>query len=193
MGTPFVSTAELTDKLGTSAATTRGTAVITAACDLVRTFTEQELSPVVQGGTLTLDGTGTDTLLLPERPVLDAGTVIESGGTLTFGTDYKLTDNGELYRLPGVIDNGWGTCELRTYWWPGRQNIEVTCSYGYSTVPADLKEVALSMAARLFSQNGGGNVVFEQLGQRSIRYDGPATDFTKTEQIVLRKYKQSRR
>lgn len=195
MGTPFVTIAELTDKLGQSAATARGTATITAACDMVRLFTEQELYPAVSGGTVTLDGTGTDTLLLPQRPVSNAGTVIESGGTLTLDTDYKLNNNGVLYRLPGVIDSGWSTQELRTYWWPGRQNIEVTCSYGYALadVPPELKEVALSMAARLFGQNnGGGNVVFESLGQKSIRYAGPAGDWTNTEKLVLRKYKQSK-
>lgn len=199
MAEPFATIAELTAKLtGTSAATTsaataRGTASLTAACDMVRLFTEQALSPVVTGGTVTLDGTGTDALLLPERPVLAAGTVIESGGTLTLDTDYKLGADGVLYRKPGLVDNGWGVQELRTYWWPGRQNIVVTYDHGYASdaVPNPLKEVALSMAARLFNQPNG-NVVFESLGQRSIRYAGPATDWTGTEKIVLRKYKQAK-
>lgn len=197
MTTPFITISELTDKLGESAATSRGTAVISNACDLVRIFTEQALYPV---GTVTvsLDGTGTDTLLLPERPVLNAGTVVEGSGTLTLGTDYELSDNGVLYRKPGVIDSGWGTQELRTYWWPGRQNIDVTFEYGYDTVPGDLKEVALSMAARLFPPPVGSNVTEEEesLAQYShrTRYNdnGAGADFSTTERIVLRKYKQKR-
>lgn len=186
MPTPFITIAELTDKLGESAATSRGTAVINAASDMVRTFTELTLNPVGTA-TISLDGTGTDALILPERPVTAAGTVIESGGTLVLDTDYELSDNGILYRLPGVIDNGWGNETLRTYWWPGRQNIEVTFEYGYSTVPGDLKEVALSMAERLFRQSAG--ITFESLGQYQVRYSDSASDWSGTERIILRKYR----
>jgi hypothetical protein len=199
MGTPFVTIAELTDKLGQSAATSRGTAVVTAACDMVRTFTEQELYPVVTGGTVVLDGTGTDTVLLPERPVSAAGTVLEGNGTLTLNSDYKLGDNGQLYRVPSVTDSGWGTEQLRTYWWPGRQNITVTYDHGYSTVPADLKEVALGMAARLFVDEPVSSNISESeesLGQYSTRTrystNGAGVDFSNTEKIVLNKYKQKR-
>jgi hypothetical protein len=192
LATPFVTVAE-----AELTASTRGTAIVTAACDLVRLFTEQDIYPAVTGGTALLDGTGTETLLLPQLPVLNAGTVIEnvtspSPGTLTLNTDYKLSDNGELYRLPGLIDSGWSTGYVVNNWWPGRQNIQVVYSYGYALadVPPDLKEVAIQMAKRLSSQNG--NVVFEQIGQRQIRYDGPATDFTNTEKLVLRRYKQAR-
>lgn len=186
MAAPFISTTELTEKIGESAATARGTAVITAASDMVRLFTDLTLSPAGTT-TVSLDGTGTDALILPERPVTAAGTVIESGGTLVLDTDYELADNGILYRLPGVIDNGWGNETLRTYWWPGRQNIEVTFDYGYSTVPGDLKEVALSMAERLFRQSAG--IAFESLGQYQVRYTDSASDWSGTEKIVLRKYR----
>jgi hypothetical protein len=193
MAAPFITVTEA--GIG---ATTRGTAIVTAACDMVRLFTEQDIYPAVTGGTVLLDGMGTDCLLLPQLPVTNAGTVIEnvgsdSPGTLTLNSDYKFSDNGELYRLPGVIDSGWSTQEFRTYWWPGRRNIQVTYSYGYALadVPPELKEVAVQMSKRLDSQTNG-NVVFESQGQRSIRYSGPATEWTTTEELVLRKYRQAR-
>jgi hypothetical protein len=189
MGTPFVTVTEA----GIDA-TTRGTAIVTAACDMVRMFTEQEITgggTTLLSGTALLDGTGTDCLLLPQFPVATAGTVIEnvgsdSPGTLTVNTDYKFTESGEVYRLPGVIDSGWSTQEYRTFWWPGRQNIQVTYTDGYTLadVPPELKEVAIQMSKRLNSQTNG-NVVFESQGQRSIRYSGPATEWTTTERIVL--------
>lgn len=192
MPTPFITIAELTDKLGESAATSRGTAVINAASDMVRTFTELTLNPVGTA-TISLDGTGTDALLLPERPVLNAGTVIESGTTLTLDEDYEIGDRGVVFRLPGVIDNGWGVETLRTYWWPGRQNIEVTYEYGYATVPGDLKEVALSFAARLHQVQTSAIEEEESLGQYShrTRYasDGSGSDLTNTERLILRKYR----
>lgn len=158
------------------------------ACDTIRKITGQEIN-VAHGGTAVLDGTGTDHLPLPQRPVLNAGTVIESGGTLTLDTDYKLGANGVLYRLPGVIDNGWGDSQLRTYWWPGRQNIVVTYSHGYSDgVPSAIRGVALALAARLYSQDSG--VVFESLGQRSVRWDKAASELTGTEKLVLENLKR---
>jgi hypothetical protein len=126
--------------------------------------------------------------------------VLEGNGTLTLNSDYKLGDNGELYRVPGVIDSGWGTEQLRTYWWPGRQNITVTYDHGYSTVPADLKEVALGIAARLFVDEPVSSNVSESeesLGQYSTRTrystnGSGGVDFSNTEKIVLSKYKQKR-
>lgn len=190
MGAPFITTGDLSDRLGTNAATTRGTAVITAACDVVRTLTEQNLT--VGTTTWTADGTGTPHLLPPERPILNAGTVIEGGGTLTFGSDYTVSDADVLYRLPGVVNNSWGCEEVRTYWWPGKQNITVTYEHGYASVPSDLKEVALGIAARLFA-GGDGGVVFESLGQHQIRRDGPASSLAPIEQLIIDKYRQHRR
>lgn len=180
---PFISRADLSDKLGFDVTSDdKALIAVDAACDTIRFVTGQTIN-AVNGGTAILDGTGTDALPLPQRPVLNAGTVIESGGTLTLGTDYKLGANGILYRLPGVMDSGWGTEQCRSYWWPGRQNIEVTYSHGYAEVPASIRGVALELASRLYGQASG--VVFEQLGQHSVRWDKTASELTPTEKLVL--------
>jgi hypothetical protein len=185
MGTPFITTTELTEKLGQDAVTARGTACITAACDVVRLYTGLSITPGTT--TVELDGTGTDTLPLPERPILNAGTVVESGGTLVLDTDYVIGD-GVLYRKPGVIDSGWSYPELRTYWWPGRQNVEVTFEHGYTTTPPEIKETALTIAGRLFTRTDP-DVVFESQGQRSIRWrDGEGMNGT--EKLVLDLYRR---
>lgn len=188
MPSPFVSRDDLSDKLGIDvSASDKALICVDAACDTIRHITGQDIN-VTNGGTAILDGTGTDALPLPQRPVLNAGTVIESGGTLVLGTDYKLGANGVLYRLPGVIDNGWGDSQLRTYWWPGRQNIVVTYSHGHTDVPAAIRGVALELAARLYSQGPG--VVFESLGQRSVRWDKAASELTNTEKAILENLKR---
>lgn len=188
MPDPFVTTADLTLKLGQDTDTAKGTLCIEMACDTIRFITGQDIA-YVEGGTAILDGTGTDALPLPQRPVLNAGTVVEGGETLVEGEDYKLGANGVLFRLPGVIDNGWGDAELRTYWWPGRQNIVVTYSHGHSTIPGEVKQVALGLAERLFLRDSSG-IVFEQLGQRSVRYENASSELTGTEKLVLENIKR---
>lgn len=193
---PFISRDDLADhlKLADSALASDQAALqaVDAACDMVRTLTEQDFNRGTT--TLTMDGTGTDTLLLPQLPVASVGgTIVESGGTLLAANDdYTLGDDGVVYRLPGVITNGWGDSITRTFWWPGRRNIEVSYTHGYddADLPRDIRMVALQIAERLYKQSAG--VVFEQLGQRQIRWDTSASDLTSTERIVLEKYKQKR-
>ena len=56
----------------------------------------------------------------------------------------------------------------------GRNNVEITYTHGYSDedFPRSLRMVALRIAARFYTQTGG--VVFESLGQRSVRYESDA-------------------
>ena len=57
-----------------------------AACDMVRTLAEQTFNDGTT--TLTVDGTGTDAIVLPELPVNTVGTVnlIDTAGTTTPST-----------------------------------------------------------------------------------------------------------
>ena len=65
-------------------------------------MTEQTLDEVT-GDTITLDGTGTDAIILPELPVNGAGTVnmIGCDGGTTAVTNYALKGNGVLLRTRG--------------------------------------------------------------------------------------------
>jgi hypothetical protein len=178
---PFISAQDVVDYLGRGVASDPGLVLATdAACDTVRTFAERTFNQIV-GGTVILDGTGTDALVLPEQPVTAAGTVLVNGSQIT---DYMLTQEGVLLR-------GTAGGEPRPVWPCGRQNVTVVCDHGYATVdfPRDVKMVALALASRLVVQ---GVTVSETVGDVSVSYAGPATDLTKGEQMILRKYRQSR-
>lgn len=183
---------ELSDYLGRNLVADDGAIMaVSMACETVRTLTEQDFTPTV-GGTVTLDGTGTDTLLLPQVPVTGAGTVVVNGGTLDPALDYTYTAQGHLIRTDGTATltrwpDGYGPS---AYWPEGRQNIDVTYDYGYAgTVPDDVKMVAMSIAYRMITQGGA---ISETVGQVSRRYAVAATDLTAGEKAILRKYRQAR-
>jgi hypothetical protein len=180
MPDPFISQQDLTDYLGRDVTSDDGAIIaLDAACDMVRTFAEQQFNAATE--TYTGDGTGTDAFLLPRLPVTAAGTVTVDG---TAVTDYILNDNGILFR-------GTAGCDPRPVWPSGRQNVTVTYEHGYATadLPRDVRVVALSIASRLLVQ---GVAVEETVGQTRIKYAGAATDLTNGERAILRKYRPIR-
>jgi len=180
---PFISVQDVIDYLGRGGTADPGMIIaVDAACDTVRSLAEQTFNAATS--TVVLDGSGTESLLLPELPVSGAGTVVVNGGTVT---DYTLSDNGILFRR-GTASTDWGTPLV----WPvGRQNVSVVYDHGYpdADLPRDVRMVALSLAARLVVQ---GPAAQESIGQVSIRYGVNATDLTNGELRILQKYRQTR-
>jgi hypothetical protein len=186
---PFISRDDLSDYLGRNVSADDGALIaVDAACDTVRTVAEQDFNQAVS--TITLDGTGTDALLLPQLPVNTAGTVVVSGGTVT---DYVVDVNrGVLVRKvadPTVIDWDTDISPTAVRWPAGRQNVVVTYNHGYADadLPRDVRMVALSLASRLIVQ---GVATEERVGDVSMKYAGAAFDLSATEQAILRKYRR---
>jgi hypothetical protein len=187
---PFISRQDLTDYLGADVNSDAGALIaVDAACDIVRTLTEQDFNALTE--TIKLDGTGTDTLLLPQCPVNSAGTVVVNGGTLDATLDYTSTEDGYLIRTDGTaILSTWSRSSGPVgYWPPGRQNVSVTYNHGYAgTVPSDIRAVALMIASRMTVQ---GVDVQRQVGAANVKYAGPATDLNANELRICRKYKRA--
>lgn len=177
MADPFITVQDLSDLLGRNLAGDPGAYIaVRAACDVCRS----EADRVFTRGTTTesYDGSGTDALLLGDLPVLSAGTVTVSGGTVT---DYMLTTNGVLLRGTAGIDP-------RPVWPLGRQNVTVTYEHGYDTlnVPEDVRLVAINIAQRVVVQ---GPATEEQVGDVRIKYATAAADLTSGERLILHKYR----
>ena len=191
--TPFISRDDLSDYIGRDVTADDGALIACdAACDMVRTLTEQDFNQVT--GTAVLDGTGTDSLVLSQLPVTDIASVT-IGGTMTSGTitggsaitNWALRSDGVLLRTAGAAVAGAETIPMK---WPtGRQNVQVVYTHGYGTavLPRDVRMVALQIAARLIVQ---GVAVYETVGGVGMRYAGPATDLTNGELRILRKYRR---
>lgn len=182
MPDPFVTPQDLVDYLGRGTATDPGLLIATdSACDMCRTVGERDFNRGTS--TITLDGSGTDALLFPNRylPISEAGTVTVNGGTVT---DYVLNGNGVLFR-------GTAGGYPRPTWPEGRQNVVVTAVHGYedTDLPRDVRMVALQAAARIAVQ---GVASEETVGAVRMKYATPATDFTTNELRILRKYRRLR-
>ena len=177
---PFITVADLSDTLGIDVSADDGAVIaIDAACDMCRAVAEQ---PFTAGTTtVTLDGNGTDALLLPYLPVTAAGTVTLASGTIT---EYMFTDNGYLLR-------GTAGALPRPTWPDGRQNVRVTFHHGYTAAnfPRDVKMVALAAAKRIVVQ---GAAMEESLGDNRVKYAAASTDLTDGEKLILGKYRQIR-
>ena len=125
---------------------------LTAACQIVLDFVGDIRLWV--GDEVLVDGTGTDSIVLPFRPVWRVNSVLVDDSELTADDDWRLgqVKGGVLYRMG---------CS-----WPwGRARVTVNLDHGYvfpaeeedpdaalaEPVPASLKEVAMSIAARVLA------------------------------------------
>jgi hypothetical protein len=179
---PFVTVQDLSDRLGRDVTTDPGAiSAVDSACQICRSEAEQDFN----AGTaiVTLDGTGSDALILAQRPVGTVTSVVVNGGTVT---DWTLAETGMLFRGTAGASS-W----TRPVWPQGRQNVQVTYTHGYATltVPADVCEVALQLAMRCVVQ---GAAQQETVGDVTVNYGMSADDLTKNEQRILQRYRGPR-
>lgn len=187
MPDPFITTQDVVDLIGRGGTTDPGMIIaVDSACDICRTVAEQSFNAATS--TITLDGSGTDALLLPELPVTAAGTVVVAGGTVT---DYVLNGNGILFRKADGTDVDYCDAYRALTWPTGRQNVQVTFDHGYldADLPRDVRMVALSIAARIVVQ---GVALEESVGDVRVKYASAATELTNSERLILQKYRRIR-
>src|SRR5215213_5938206 len=94
---------------------------ILAAEDQVRDFCGWHVAPS-RTETITLDGSGTELLLLPSTYVTAIGSICEDGVTL--GSAYYS------WSQDGVVEKLYG------WWTRKRRGVQVTLTHGYPTCPA---------------------------------------------------------
>lgn len=150
-------------EIATAGQIAAASAALRSATAAIRNYCRQMLTEVV-GDVITLDGKGRPQLLLPQLPVIAVASVAENDVTLTAVTDYMLGQHGILYRAAG----GWAC---------GIQNITVTYSHGYDTLPDDIIAVCIRAAARAYQaglksadSEGVLGVASKSLGDFSVAY-----------------------
>lgn len=180
---PFITEAELTTYLGRNVtAEDLATLAVGAASDLIRNAVGARLDNV-EDDIILVDGSGTDTILLPELPVTEVTEV----NYVTPDTDPELLDPAEDYLVDlrnGALVTRGGT------WLEARGNYEVTYSHGYTDIPADLRVLALTVAARIYDQ---GIVKQESVGGYSATFSSPESmALTARELNLVAKYRPVR-
>jgi hypothetical protein len=178
----FITSTELKDRLGYELVSANATLCVDGACALIRSATGQSFSHIEEE-VIALDGSGTDVVLLPQLPVEEVKAVKVNGEAVE---DWRFYDkSGILARVT--------TAPVSCATWPkGRQNVEVTYSYGYeqTDVPAEVRLLALTIAARLYQQ---GIVASETVGTTQVTYSTDSLTFTKGEQAIIDRYRFIRR
>jgi len=114
-----------------------------------------------------LDGTGTDTVNLPQYPAV-------SLTTLRVNTT-AITERDTILSVGWVLDKQNGIVTLVGYiFTKGVKNIELAYNAGFATIPEDLEQAAIEQAAWMFKQSApGGNMLGVQaknLADGSITY-----------------------
>jgi hypothetical protein len=172
MAAPFISEDDLGTYLGYELVEDKATLCVEGACDLVRNRTGQAFDEVKEE-TITLDGSGTDAVVLPQLPVTEVIAVTDDETELE---DFRLTQAGILQRTDAGV------------WTRGRGKVEVTYSYGYTaeTVPREVRVLALTLAARLYQQ---GIVASETVGATSVTYSTDSLTLTAGEKAILKRYR----
>jgi len=182
MTAPFISSADLAaytvnDSLNSDLAVI----ALDAACESVRGHVDQalELTSVTDEWR---DGNGTGSMLLPfpltalTSLVVYADRTDTAPDTLVANTDYVVNlTTGVVNRIDG------GRFTL------GRQNVKVSYSFGYVTVPSDARLVALQVAARIYEI---GMVENESVGGVSQAYVKGAGQLTLDEKHALRRHRK---
>lgn len=139
---------------------------ITDATAVIKAYCNQEIVKVVDDVEV-FDGGYGYKLYLSQLPVISITSVAVDGVVLADGVDYKANrKKGIIYRLQGQL-------------WPdGVENIEVTYTHGYESVPDVVRVVCMRMASRVYqagkrSAETGGvpGIAQTTLGDYSVSYE----------------------
>lgn len=153
-----------------------GLIALEGASGVVRSYCGQTFD-LTEGEQITLDGSGTRALKLPQAPALAITTVVvtdwDDVDTTLTTADYVLDAS------PGILWRAWPEV-----WTAGHQNIAVTYDHGYvlpgqvgANLPEDIQLVTLQLAARFYSQatSGGQEISSEQIGTYQVTYASTGT------------------
>ena len=152
---------------------------LASATEAIRQYCDQFLSLVVDDDTI-IDGSGSDTVLLPEFPVIDVDTVVD------LNTDVEMEAPADY-----VFEAAAGMLVRRNGVWPiERLSISVKYTHGYSRIPPDIQMVCVAIAARAVAQDGAEH---EGTGTFNETYAGQPGTITKDERRILDRYRARRR
>lgn len=170
----FATTTDLGNVLGREIAEDDEVALaaLDAATEIVRAAIGQHIEQVANDE-ITLDGSGTRVLLLPEIPVSAVAAVSIDGEALT-GDDYQWSANGYLRRTGNMI-------------WPADlRNVEVEYTHGYATIPGPIAVVTARLAARMMETSVSAKQ--ESIGAYSVTY--ASNTLQADELVILDRYKR---
>lgn len=110
-------------------------ALVDAASTTIRGYCDWHIAPQLVDDVLTLDGSGTPTMMLPSLYVLAVTSVVEDGLTLD-PSEYEWSQDGRLRKS-----------EPWQRWSSHLRGVVVTLTHGYAACPGDLAQVGARLMA----------------------------------------------
>jgi len=174
MSNPLATVADLEAYLGrTFDDPTSAELAIDIASDIVRTYCGHSITQILNDN-IFVDGTGTDTILLPAAPV-NGIDLLEIDGELIASTKYKYSKKGWVKLTDGTT-------------FPKTPNsIEIIYNHGFATIPDAILGIVLALAGRI--TDGSSGIKQETIGSYSVTYADPAPVLRANEQAGLDAYK----
>jgi uncharacterized phiE125 gp8 family phage protein len=137
--------------------------------------------------TETYNGSGSTTQLLRQTPIVSVSSLVVNTITVPPSPDGVqagyVFDDMALY-LIGMSTYGWS---YPVYYFPrGKQNIKVTYTAGYATVPADVEQACIELVGKQFNRRKHLDVSNKNLGTEVVSYT--KDDLGKDTQAILQSY-----
>jgi len=127
--------------------------VVEAVSAAVRSYLNRDVLATER--TETYDGTGSDLLVLRQAPVLSVARVQLNGQDVP-PSSFRITQTA-LVRTAGTWRHGWG-------------NLVITYTAGYATVPFDLEQAVLELAALRWKERDRIGLVSKGFGQETTTF-----------------------
>jgi len=149
----------------------------------IRAWTRQTID-LVSNDAVTLAGTWSSALELPERPVVSVSSVALDGQALTAGSGYERV-GASLHIGASLVLSGRGSLHqgatgARAGYWGGPDvTVAVTYTHGWSTIPDVVRSATLAIAARMVG--GSLGVRQESIAGYSVTYMNPGATATLTD------------
>jgi hypothetical protein len=147
----FITIDDYTASAGEPSDYPRAEAAIDAACEQVRQYLHQHIT-FVAGDEVTVSGSGTGALLLPQLPVVAVNSITYDG---TDVEGWWVDESGVVRRNAG---------------WPRWRRYVVDYDHGWDEVPVDIVMATVRLAAQLYSSATSGEIRQETIGSYSVTY-----------------------
>lgn len=193
----------------TTTEVTYATAQLLTASGLIRSYTRQSISQVLND-VVSLHGTWEQIITLPQRPVTNIVSVVVNGvtwapasylwdryGNITLSTgsfqpDYGASLYGGTSGLLGPAGSMDGPLPSGNSWMGPGATVVVTYDHGYATTPSDIVNKVAGMVA--LQMSAGVGVTMEMIGNYKVMYqrtDGGGLSLTAQDRKDLNVYRRT--
>lgn len=116
------------------------------------------------------DGSGTNTLILNQYPIITLTSLLEGGSALTTGQDASASPDVLFYPETGRLVRPW------FIFLPYRNWYKATYTAGYATVPADIIQATLDLSAIILREKDRVGLTQKTAGTQTVTYSRKLPD-----------------